>query len=162
MNDEKFDFDSSVHLEERAKAEISKQKTESITDRRMAYAVLRLTFGLNILLHGLVRLPNMNGFVEGLVKNFADTPLPSFAVRLFAWSLPPLEVGIGMLLLLGLFTRWALVAGGLVMTALVFGTALRSDWETLGLQMIYSVIYYLLLAARSDDYFSLDTFLAKR
>jgi hypothetical protein len=34
---------------------------------------------------------------------------------------------------------------------LVFGTALRSDWETLSIQMLYAIIYYLLLAARAYD-----------
>jgi thiosulfate dehydrogenase (quinone) large subunit len=52
--------------------------------------------------------------------------------------------------------RLALIGGGLLIIVLVFGTALRSDWDTLGIQMIYAAIYYLLLAARTDDRFSID------
>jgi len=60
------------------------------------------------------------------------------------------------LIFLGLLTRWALVAGGLLMAALVFGTALRSDWNTVGIQMIYAIIYYLLLTNLADDSLSVD------
>src|SRR6266496_3867562 len=87
-------------------------------DRRLAYTILRLTLGVNILLHGLVRLPQLASFADGLVQAFAETLA-------------------GLLLIPGLWTRLALVGGGLLIIALVFGTALRSDWDTLGIQMIY-------------------------
>jgi cytochrome c biogenesis protein CcdA len=61
-----------------------------------------------------------------------------------------------------LLLRLTLVAGGLLIVALVFGTALRSDWETLSIQMLYAIIYDLLLAARTYDYFALDTLRTKR
>jgi len=47
------------------------------------------------------------------------------------------------------------------MTALVFGTALRSDWSTVGMQMIYAITYYLLLTNLINDYFSLDNLLRR-
>jgi uncharacterized membrane protein YphA (DoxX/SURF4 family) len=47
-------------------------------------------------------------------------------VRFFAVSLPFLEAGVGLLLIIGLWTRGALVAGGLLMAALVFGTATQA------------------------------------
>ena len=70
---------------------------------------------------------------------------------------------LGVLTTLGLFTRWALTLGGLLIAVLVFGTAMRSDWNTVGVQMIYAITYYLLLVNRSDNRFSLDAlFLEKR
>ena len=75
--------------------------------------------------------------------------------------LPFVETILGAFIALGLLTRWALTLGGLLMTALVFGTALRSDWTTVGIQMIYAITYYLLLANRVDDHFSLDTLLRR-
>jgi len=77
-------------------------------------------------------------------------------VRLFAFVLPFAETLVGLLLTLGLWTRLALVSGGLLIIALVFGTALRTDWDTLGIQMIYAGIYYLLLVSRTYDRFSID------
>jgi hypothetical protein len=47
------------------------------------------------------------------------------------------------------------------MAALAFGTALRSDWTTLGIQMVYAVVYFRfpLLMFRAHDRFSLDRIL---
>jgi thiosulfate dehydrogenase (quinone) large subunit len=83
-------------------------------------------------------------------------------VRLFGLALPFLETAIGLLLIVGLWTRWTLVAGGLLITALVFGMARRSDWEALSIQMLYAIIYDLLLAARTYGYFALDMLRTKR
>jgi thiosulfate dehydrogenase (quinone) large subunit len=69
---------------------------------------------------------------------------------------PFAELVLGVLTTLGLFTRWALALGGLMITVLVFGTAMRSDWNTVGVQMIYAITYYLLLVSRSENRFSLD------
>ena len=131
-------------------------------DRRAAYAILRLARGVNMLLHGLVRLPHMAAFVNGMATQFQATVLPGFAVKSFGWVLPFAEGLIGLLLVLGWRTRQALVAGGLVMAALIAGTSLRSDWPTVGIQMVYSAIYYLLLRDASHNGFSLDGWLGRR
>jgi hypothetical protein len=52
-------------------------------------------------------------------------------------------------------------AGGLLITALVFGTGLRSDWTTIGIQMIYAITYCMLLMNRADNYFSVNALLWK-
>lgn len=76
--------------------------------------------------------------------------------------LPAAEAILGVLITLGLLTRWALTLGGLLMAALVFGTALRSDWTTVGIQMVYAIVYYLLLANVADDQISIDALLRRR
>ena len=126
------------------------------TDRRLAYGILRFTLGLNILLHGLTRIGTLSGFADGLVEGFADTILPAAVVHVSAYVIVLAEVVIGALLTMGYRTRGALVAGGLLMAALVFGTALRQEWGTLGTQMLYTLIYFVLLYAREYDYYSLD------
>lgn len=134
-----------------------------IRDRQRAYAIFRLTLGVNMFLHGFVRLrAGIAAFAEGLVPTFADTPLPPAAVRAFAHGLPFAEAAIGALLILGLRTRDALAAGGLLMTVLVFGTALRSDWPALGIQMVYAIAYYLLLSHANQDAYGLDALLKPR
>jgi thiosulfate dehydrogenase [quinone] large subunit len=77
-------------------------------------------------------------------------------VHSFLVFLPYAELILGVLITVGLLTRWGLALGGLLMTALVFGTSLRSDWATVGLQMVYVLLYYLLLVNIGDNYFSLD------
>ena len=69
---------------------------------------------------------------------------------------------LAVLLILGLWSRWAITAEGLLVTVLMFGTALRSDWTVVSHQMIYILFVYFLLAAEQYDYFSVDSLLARR
>jgi thiosulfate dehydrogenase [quinone] large subunit len=135
----------------------------SSLDRRLAYGVFRFTFGINILIHAAGRLfgAGAAGFAAKTSNEFAGTPLPHGVVSAFLIVLPFAEAVLGVLLILGLFTRWTLVLGGLLIAALVFGTALRGDWTTVGIQMIYAIIYYLLLRNLADNYFSVDTLLRR-
>lgn len=96
-----------------------------------------------------------------MVRQFADTPLPATIVRPFALSLVFVEAIDGPLLLLGLWTRWTLVLGTLLMASLVFGTALRSDWNTLAIQMLYASIYSALIATREYNSFSIDALIQR-
>jgi thiosulfate dehydrogenase [quinone] large subunit len=130
-------------------------------DRRLAYAVFRLTLGINILVHGAGRIfgPGAEAFATTTTAEFSKTALPAGLVHAFLFVLPFAELVLGALTTLGLFTRWALTLGGLMIAALVFGTALRSDWNTVGVQMIYAITYYFLLTHRSSDRFSLDKLL---
>jgi thiosulfate dehydrogenase (quinone) large subunit len=40
----------------------------TLPDRRLAYLLLRLTLGINMLLHGAVRLPALGAFAAGMVQ----------------------------------------------------------------------------------------------
>jgi thiosulfate dehydrogenase [quinone] large subunit len=133
-------------------------------DRKLGYVIFRLTLGINILVHGGGRIfgPGAEGFASQTATEFAKTPLPSGLVHAFLVVVPFAEALFGVLTTLGLFTRWALALGGLLMTALVFGTAMRNDWTTVGVQMIYAITYYLLLVNRSDNRYSLDALFGKR
>jgi thiosulfate dehydrogenase (quinone) large subunit len=133
-------------------------------DRQLAYAVFRLTLGINILVHGAGRIfgPGADAFASTTAVEFSKTPLPAGMVYAFLVVLPFAELVLGVLTTLGLLTRWALALGGLLIAALVFGTAMRSDWNTVGVQMIYAITYYFLLAHRSSNRFSIDGLMEKR
>lgn len=133
-------------------------------DRRLAYGIFRLSMGVNMLIHGAGRIfgPGVGGFASGTEKAFANTALPYSLVHGFLVFLPYAEAILGLLITVGLLTRWGLALGGLLMTALILGTSLRSDWTTVGLQMIYVLLYYLLLANIGENYFSLDWLLGKK
>jgi thiosulfate dehydrogenase (quinone) large subunit len=136
---------------------------ELALDARIAYAILRLTLGINIALHGITRIVNGTGeFAEVLATQFQATLLPRILVEAFAHTLPWAETTIGLLLLAGLTTRFALIAGGLLMALLTFGTTLRQDFQTAGLQLFYSIAYFVLLSLRSRNGFSLDAWLHGR
>jgi thiosulfate dehydrogenase (quinone) large subunit len=128
----------------------------SIADRKLGYFVLRFVLGFSILMHGLVRLPHLGVFADGLVKQFAGTILPATLVRWFGLSLVFAETLIGLLVLLGLWSRWALLLGAACMASLIFGTALRSEWNTLAIQLFYALLYAALIATREYNSYSVD------
>jgi thiosulfate dehydrogenase [quinone] large subunit len=129
--------------------------TADATNRALAFAVLRLTLGINIGLHGVQRFPHLTGFAEGVIKQFAGI-LPALIVAPYAYALPFVEALIGLLLVLGVAQRTTLVVGGLLMASLTFGSALRGEHDVLAEQLGYEIVYFLLLATLTWDRFSLD------
>ena len=123
-------------------------------DRGAAFALFRVTLGINIFLHGFVRIwAGVGKFVAAMAPGFDDSMLPNVLVVASLWLIPWLEAGIGAALILGFQTRTSLLSGGLLMTLLVAGTAFKSDWSTLGIQMLYVLCYYHLIChARFDDW----------
>jgi thiosulfate dehydrogenase (quinone) large subunit len=135
-------------------SDIESQRT---TDKQLAYALLRLILGMNIAVHGLSRIyTGVKPFAEGVVTLFAKTPLPPASVYFYAASLPFAEAIIGLFVLFGVASRYAYLAGGLLILSLTFGSTLRQDWESAGLQLIYALLYAILLAARDYNKFSVD------
>jgi len=126
------------------------------SDRALAHTALRILLGVNIAAHGLARIGHLGAFSNELVRQFAATPLPAFAVRAFGLVLPPAELLIGSTLLLGIALRSTLIAAALLMTALTFGTCLRQQWDVAGLQLIYALAYSWLLAHLHDAWLTLD------
>jgi len=126
-------------------------------DIQLAYGLLRATLGLNILMHGLARLlQGAVGYARTLAPMFANTPLPAWSVYAFGVALPFIETLLGLLLILGLKTRWAIVGGCGLLFVLTFGSSLRQDWETTALQLIYTALYTALLASIRWNSFSVD------
>lgn len=74
---------------------------------------------------------------------FQKTPLPAWSIYGFGLALPTMEALIGAAVAIGFRTRVALLAGTVLMLALMFGTTLRQDWVTVGIRLNYSFIYCL-------------------
>jgi thiosulfate dehydrogenase (quinone) large subunit len=127
-------------------------------DTVIAYTILRLAFGANILLHGLSRVLNGRpAFLAYLNHYFEHAHLiPMSMLPAFAAVLPWVETALGVLLVLGLFSRFTLIVGALVLTVLVIGTNLAQDWLVAGLQLPYCFIYYYLLVHLEQNSLSLD------
>jgi thiosulfate dehydrogenase [quinone] large subunit len=108
--------------------------------------------------HGFVRFgENYSSFVEGVSRGFEGTIIPAPVARLFAMTFPPLEFAIGLLLVFGLFTRWAAFAGALTIALFTVGKCLQQDWQVVALQLIYAIAFYLLLVGIERNRFSLDS-----
>ena len=107
----------------------------------LAFLLLRLTLGLNICMHGVSRLvTGPAAFANSLVPMFKNTPLPAWGVHIFGLILPWAEAILGFLLLIGFCTSAALLASSLLILILTFGTTLRQDWSTAGVQLIYAAV----------------------
>lgn len=129
---------------------------------KTAYALVRICLGINILMHGLVRLVRMSAFEATLQAQFSHTFLPVFSVHLAGWLIMLGETTVGTLVVLGLALRPALIAGLLEMLLLQFGVTLIGNWSVAGIQLIYVVIYGVLLAMVEHDAFGLDAWLLGR
>src|SRR3984893_10917758 len=137
---------------------VSSQKASNIV---IAYTILRLSFGANILLHGLSRILNGRPAFLAYLNHYFERAhlISSGMLPLFGAVLPWVETVLGLLLMLGLFSRFTLIVGALVLTALVIGTNLAQDWLVSGLQLPYCFIYYYLLVHLEQNRMSLDAWL---
>jgi len=128
-----------------------------------SYTILRFTLGITFFFHGVIRfVSGWSAFADQMVLNFHDTFLPDFMVRSFALSVPPVEALLGTLLCLGLFTRLTLIAAGLWMIALVFGTTIRQDYSTVAIQLLYALLFFVLQVWASHNRISLDTLMMEK
>lgn len=127
----------------------------------VVYLLARLAVGMSFFGHGLVRLTKLERFSNGLVHEFQKSMLPSALVMPFSYILPFAEFLIGLLLLVGLYTRQALAAGCIVMILLILGTTLIEDWSALPTQLIHTAFLLVLLQFLTSNIFSIDTVLQK-
>ena len=140
------------------------QDSEWQSNGALAYALFRFTFGLNIMLRGVVRIAlGQAAFQAYMLKQFENVPvMPPALLIPFATVLPFVETVIGLMILLGFQTRTALIAGALMIAALTFGTMLRQDFTIAWLQLDYALAFFVLIACRSWNSISIDGMSGRR
>lgn len=131
-------------------------------DISTAYVLLRILFGISFFITGFGKLGGIGGFANAMVEQFKDTFIPGELVRLTAFLVPPVEVLVGLSLLFGLFTRVGLIAGFILMMVLHMGVTLLKDWNTAANQLIYCIIFFVLLAGAGFNAFSIDHWLTRK
>jgi thiosulfate dehydrogenase [quinone] large subunit len=120
-------------------------------EQRQAFLLLRLLTGLDFFGHGFARIftgTHLSGFAQGMVKNMAGTPLPTSLALGTGYGVPCVELAIGVLLLLGVATRFAITLALFLMLVLMFGITLKQDWVTAGTQLVYGFVLAVLLFGR--------------
>jgi thiosulfate dehydrogenase (quinone) large subunit len=127
----------------------------------IAYTTFRLALGIDEILHGVTQLflASLSTFLNTTQTLFQSTPLPVWQVRSFATVAPIAELIIGILLIVGLWTHWALTLGAVLMLGIIFGTGMRGDWQIVFLQLFYSLAFSVTLIARRYNEWSLDAFM---
>lgn len=132
-------------------------------NNRFAFLIARLAIGMSFFGHGAIRLPKLAQFSEGMAKEFINSPLPQALVLPFGYVLPFLELIVGVMLLVGLFTRFAAFAAGLILVSLIFGSGMIENWNAVSVQLIHvAFIVYLLSFADEPNEFSVDHYLGSR
>lgn len=126
-----------------------------------SYLLLRLAVAISMFGHGLVRLPKLHIFSNWMVTSFEKSMLPKIIVLPFSYILPIAEFAIGLLLLVGLFTKPSLIAAGFVMLALLFGTSMIENWEAVPSQLIHIALFALLLHFVHYNSLAIDTLIQK-
>jgi thiosulfate dehydrogenase [quinone] large subunit len=128
-----------------------------MTKDEIAYFFLRVTLGANLFLHGFSRLiGNHATFAAYMEKQMHNAPLPGFLVHFVTVVLPWCEGTIGLLMILGLWTSVALIAGSLLMLTLQIGSCLAQNWDVAGGQLIYVLLFFILLAYCERNRWSID------
>ncbi|NJL78230.1 MAG: DoxX family membrane protein [Richelia sp. RM2_1_2] len=132
------------------------------SDIVLAYTFLRLVFGINMFVHGLVRIGNISGFVDSQVGLYKDIAIPPLLIAIPAYLIPIVEFAVGLLLILGLQTRKALIVNFLLMMTLMFGVCLLQKWDIAGSQLIYNLVLFILLVGCNFNLISVDNWLSRR
>jgi thiosulfate dehydrogenase [quinone] large subunit len=130
--------------------------------REIAYALLRVTLGVIFLTTGIGKLIfGIGNFAAGLEQEFAGK-LPMFMVIPFGYVLPFLEVAVGILLVLGLFSAIALVFAELLLMSLTFGMMVVNNSAVVAGNLSYVLIVFVLLWLVDSNRYSVDRLLERK
>jgi uncharacterized membrane protein YphA (DoxX/SURF4 family) len=137
-------------------------------ERQRGWALLfaRLVLGLIFFMAGFWKVFQL-GPLEHARKYFlpfADTFLPVWSLWLVGGTIPVVELVAGVLLLIGLRVREALLALGGVLVIVTFGHLLREPLFNLTGHVIprLALLLFLLWCPRGLDWLSLDYLIARK
>jgi thiosulfate dehydrogenase [quinone] large subunit len=116
-----------------------------MSNQQLAFLLARITFGINLFIHGLVRIPKLNAFTEGVTQGFQETMLPLLLVKPLAYAIPVIELLLGLAILLGIWTRKSLVASAIFIIILISGSAFQENWSGVSTQMLYALFIFFLI-----------------
>ena len=131
-------------------------------DLPVAYLMLRATMGFHMIAHGAVRLPILRQFAAETREDFLGVTLlglPLFQgwlVTLIAYTIPPVEFVIGLMLSVGFKTRFASTIGSVLFLVMMFGTVARINFATAHIMWFYVMIFAILGALSFADRHSVD------
>jgi thiosulfate dehydrogenase [quinone] large subunit len=133
-----------------------------LNNRQLAYTLLRIALGVNFAGHGLIRIHNgVAAFAQTTAEHLAKSPLPQSLTYAFSYAIPFIEAILGLTLILGVFTRASIIAGAAFMMLLTIGVTANQQWDIAGQQLLYSLVFFLLLFLLEYNQFALDTALRR-
>ena len=124
-----------------------------LRERENAYIFLRVLTGLNFFGHGYARIFTgsfLGGFAQHMQQQMAHAPLDPRLVLATGYTVPWVELLIGVLLLSGLWVRWALYLAFVLLMVLMFGVTMAQNWSVAGDQLIYGLVLAALLYGQAS------------
>jgi thiosulfate dehydrogenase (quinone) large subunit len=88
--------------------------------------------------------------------------MPHALVPLVVYLIPAVETIAGTSILLGAATYYGLLADGLLMLILIYGTCMQGAWAVLAMQMPYPFIIFVLMMTSKLNVISVDALFARR
>ncbi len=142
-----------------------KTSEEQNLDRSWALLFARLVLGLIFFMAGAWKVFQLGplNHARKYFLPFADTFLPVWSLWFVGVIIPFIELIAGALVIIGLRTREALVALGLVLAIVTFGHLLKEPLYEFHTHVIprLALLLFILLLPRRDDRFSIDYLLRR-
>ena len=133
-----------------------------VNHREVAYLLLRITYGVIFVFYGLGKfMMGIGNFVNGINQQFVGK-LPAIMVVSFAYLIPFAETIIGALILVGLLTRPALAAAGVLLLGLTFGMVMLGQAQVVANNLLYVLVNFVLLWLAPLNRYSLDSLVQKK
>jgi thiosulfate dehydrogenase [quinone] large subunit len=141
-------------------------QTDPNPNRSWALLFARLVLGLIFFMAGMWKVFSLGPLqhVRKYFLPFADTFLPVWSLWAVGFAIPFLELFAGALVIVGLFTREALIALGFVLAVVTFGHLLHEPLYEFHTHVIprLALVLFILMLPREDDRFSIDYWLRRR
>jgi thiosulfate dehydrogenase [quinone] large subunit len=146
--------------------------TKEAVNGRVTFLILRAFFAQFWLLQffgklrngdtGNVSFGNLAAWSARTTDWFVKTsPLPSFAVAPYTYAIPYIELVLGVLILAGYQTRWALLASAAYLVSLDVGLMLQLKHDVVGTNTVTMLAVFLAVYLEKYNAFSLDARLVK-
>ena len=136
---------------------MQENKCESKCPDACVTLLLRLAIGLVFLTAGIAKFRmGVGAFAQGVMEMFKATALPGWMVAPYAYALPFLEVSLGFLLLVGLFTRYTFFFTAALTISLMWGMLLLGKGDVVAQNSIFVLLAILGLRWSNENMLSLD------
>lgn len=114
-------------------------------DFKTLFFFLRLPIAISLAGHGLVRIPKLQAFTEGMVKSMEKSVIPDILITPFGYLLPFLEAILGIVLLIGFKPKPTIYASLTLMSILILGSSSVENWSAIEAQLLHSLYLFVLL-----------------
>lgn len=108
---------------------------------KASFFFLKLPMAISLLGHGLVRIPKLAEFSNGMMKSLEKSAIPDVLILPFSYVLPFVEALLGIILLTGFQTKYTLYAAITLMSILILGSSSVENWSAIEAQLLHS--FYL-------------------